>query len=217
MCGRFTATQDRFQLTTSLSCAPPLEWKPRFNIAPSQRILVLRASTEGRREFALPSWGIPPTRLRMGNTHPLINVRAESLQERASLGAAFLRRRCIVIADGFYEWLRRASIKSPAIPVYFKFTRPLGLAGIWEPGDGEGKPGPESCSVITVSANELVSQVHDRMPALLVAENFNRWLDPFAEKHELRELLTVPPASLLRAFESTPAVNNTKNDGPELL
>ena len=149
MCGRFTTAEDRQQVFNQTGLMPPPEWVPRYNVAPHQRVIAVRHDRHGERELAMLSWGLLPGWSRDASVaHRSINARAETLDSKDAFKGAFVARRCLILADGFYEWLPviHASKKRP---IYFRFREPLMLAGLWDRWQRPGVPVFESCAVVT--------------------------------------------------------------------
>src|SRR5258706_12216418 len=178
MCGRFTLTinPDELQQQFGLSEAPPAQLVPRYNIAPTQPVAVIANNSERVLELfqwgLIPSWAKDP---KIGSK--LINARAETLAEKPSFRTALKRRRCLVVADGFYEWKKQSGGKSPMY-IQLKDGQPFGFAGLWEawqsPEDGLIK----TCTIITTTPNALLADIHDRMPVILPREAYDQWLAP---------------------------------------
>jgi putative SOS response-associated peptidase YedK len=215
MCGRYTlqtpspALADLFQL--------PLfpDQPPRYNIAPTQPVAIVRRASSGDgREAALLRWGLIPGWANdptIGNR--LINARAETVAEKPSFRSAFAQRRCLVPADGFYEWQTQKGKKQP---FYFRLRSggPFAFAGLWERWAGEEEI-IESCSLLTTEANELVRPVHERMPVVLAVVEHERWLDPQPQPPgSLQALLRPYPAAEMVADPVGFRVNNPRNDDP---
>ena len=188
---------------------------PRFNIAPQSEAPVILAGGEGRRLVAMrwglvPSWSKDPS-----SAYRMINARAETAPEKPSFRGPFRRQRALVPADGFYEWKREGETKRP-FALRLSSKEPFAMAGLWDrwktPDGGELL----SFTILTTSANPLVSQVHDRMPVILPREAEGAWLDPTQSETALKSLL-VPYAGEMEAVPIGKAVNNPRNDGPELL
>jgi putative SOS response-associated peptidase YedK len=228
MCGRYMLRADPHQLGRAFRLDElrqiPRDLPLRFNIAPSQAVPIVRelrivrqAGDGAGRELAAVRWGLIPAWAKepsIGNK--MINARAESVAEKPAFRAAFRSRRCIVPASGFYEWQRRG--RGPARPFLIrrKDGEPMGFAGLWEgwrdPATGEVV---ESCTVITCEPNELMVELHDRMPVILGPADYNRWLDPKAPRPE--ELLRPCPAEWLEAVPVSTRVNNPANDDASVL
>ena len=215
MCGRFTqaapgeVVADLFQL----AAAPALA--PRYNIAPTQDVAAVRVGTGGGRELVALRWGLLPPWARDGAAAArMINARAETLAEKPAFRAAFRARRCLIVADGFYEWRRHGAAREP---YYFarRDARPFGFAGLWERWRSEGSGPVESCAIITTAANELVAPVHDRMPVILDPAEFRLWLDPEARDPDaLARLLRPRVGAGMRAHPVSALVNDPRNDVP---
>ncbi|PSB54255.1 hypothetical protein C7B61_22460, partial [filamentous cyanobacterium CCP1] len=182
MCGRFTLSQsaEALAIAFDLEEVPPVP--PRYNIAPTQPIAVVRSlthsSTTSERELTYLSWGLVPSWAKdpkIGTK--LINARAETLAEKPSFRAAFKRRRCLIVADGFYEWHRTPEGKQP---YYFHLQdhQPFAFGGLWEHWENGNGDVIESCAIITTAANEVLSPIHDRMPVILEPKGYDLWLDP---------------------------------------
>jgi putative SOS response-associated peptidase YedK len=221
MCGRYSMSDPRRCIAefSLLEKQPALE--PRFNIAPSQGVWVVRVlGTGDERRLDLLRWGL--VRSKTSAAGGLAMVRAESLATRASFAAAFRSRRCLLLADGFYEW-RRAGKRS--FPHHFR--RPAGepfvMAGIWYPATSPGNDANQlapldSCAVITRPARPPVDAVHDRMPAILSAEHVDEWLDPdFGDTSVLTAILEQEPGFVLESIQVGPRVNSPAHDDPSCI
>lgn len=215
MCGRFTLTlppdliAEAFGL--DLDDIPVLE--ARYNIAPTQPVAVVRRlRPDGRRQLDLLRWGLP--RAPVGGARgggPVINARSESVAARSGFRDAFRRRRCLIPADGFYEWAAGPG-RRQAFHVTRKDGRPLALAGIWEPAPAGGAPA--ACAILTTEPNELLRPIHDRMPVIVEPADFDRWLAPEGTDPEaIAGILRPAPADALTARPVGPAVNNAQNEG----
>ena len=219
MCGRYT-NQTPLQAFAELfgTPVPDLELGPRYNVAPGDAILACRASPVGGRELVLLRWGFVPAWSRTPSAGPRpINARAESVGEKPLFRDAFRRRRCLVAADGFYEWKPEGKRKQPW---YFRLAGgvPFAFAGIWERTRGpEGEP-LETCAILVTEANELVARIHARMPVILTGECFGEWLDTAeGDAGRLSPLLRPFPPGRMEAFPVGPAVNRPGVEGPDLL
>jgi len=217
MCGRFTLAASAEQLATQFQLTGAPELAPRYNIAPTQPVAAVRACDAGR-ELALLRWGLVPSwakDLSMGAK--LINARAETAAEKPAFRSAMRQRRCIIPADGFYEWQARADGKQP---FYIRLAdgQPFGLAGLWERWKGPEGDWLESCTILTTSANSLMQPLHDRMPVILAPEQYERWLDSrLQDPAALHELLSPFPAEAMAAMPVSKAVNKVGNEGPALI
>ena len=218
MCGRFTLTadqdsfEDRFSLTGF-----DLGWVPSFNIAPTQEVLtVTNDGSENRPELMrwglVPSWTKDP---KIGNR--MINARSETLTEKPSFRTAFKRRRCLIPADGFYEWKREGKAKKPMLIT----ANPGGLfafAGLWETWKQPDGSWLLTCAIITTSANEFMTSIHDRMPVILPRESEASWLDPEEQDTTmLSELLLPYDSDRMEAYEVSTLVNSPRNNFPEVI
>lgn len=233
MCGRYTLTDpgkillDHFQLP-----ALPVDYRPRYNIAPSQEITAI-IMRDGERRIGSLRWGLIPSWAKDPNIgHRMINARAETVAEKPAFRAALRRRRCLIPADGFYEWEDRGGRKQPV-----RFIKSDGgvfaFAGIWEtwrpqPVDkAQGELWEEaeepdepiySCAIVTTEANAFVGKVHHRMPVILPPELYDAWLDPKVQSpEELLPLLRSPEDGGLRAYEVSSVVNSARNEGPACI
>jgi putative SOS response-associated peptidase YedK len=192
----------------------PEELAPRYNIAPTQPVLAVRTVPAGERELVTLRWGLVPAWAddpSIGNR--LINARAETVADKPAFRAAFRARRCLVLADGFFEWQKVGGRKQP---YYFRLREgsPFAFAGLWERW-GKGATTLETCTLLTTEANELLRPVHDRMPVILPRERFVRWLDPdFRAAAELESLLRPYPAEDMTGYPVSARVNNPRNEGP---
>lgn len=213
MCGRFTLTlpPDLIAEEFGLDGVPILE--ARYNIAPTQPVAVVRRlRSGGGRQLDLLRWGLtrtPAPGPRRGG--PMINARSESIATRPAFRDAFRRRRCLVPADGFYEW-SAGGARRQAFHVARRDGRPLAFAGLWEPEIGPGTTA--SCVILTTEPNELLRPIHDRMPVIVARADYDRWLAPEDARPEaLADLLTPCPAGTLAVRAVGPAVNNAQNEG----
>jgi putative SOS response-associated peptidase YedK len=219
MCGRFTLFTPASRLAEVFLPGEVVSLTPRYNIAPGQPILAFRASAEtGRREFAMPRWGLIPSWARdasIGNR--LINARAETVSEKPAFRRAYRERRCLIPADGFYEWKREGPVKRPFF-VRMRDSAPFAFAGLWERWQGIGGEAVETCAILTTDPNELLAPLHDRMPLILPQEDYEAWLDPSVRSPErLAPLLRPYPAGSMEAYPVGRDVNRPATDGPSLI
>lgn len=217
MCGRYTLAASGEALAEAFGLAPRADLRPRYNIAPGQPIAIVRPAAGGGCEWALPRWGlVPPWAKDPGIGSRLINARAETAAEKPSFRAAFRHRRCLVPADGFYEWARRGGKRYPHL-FRLRDGRPFAIAGLWERWDGPQGP-LETCALLTTEANRLVGAIHPRMPAILDAAEARQWLDPDRHGPEtLRTLLHPRRAEQMTGFPVSTAVNRVANDDPQCV
>jgi putative SOS response-associated peptidase YedK len=214
MCGRFTLAAPAEELVEVFSVPlPDFEIRPRYNIAPGQDALVVGEDRRGRRMGSL-RWGLVPAATPEPR-RPLVNARGETVGRTPSFRDAFRRRRCLVPADGFYEWRRGAG----GSPFLFRPAAGglLAFAAVWEHREGAGGGAPGGFAVITVAAGEDVAPVHDRMPALVRPSDFDLWLDHDAPSARLQALLVPAPAGTLRAHRVSQRVNSVSEDDAGLV
>ncbi len=222
ICGRYTLTNPdparlraRFDL---LESAKPAD-EPRFNIAPTDPVLAIRRDEDGTRDLGRLRWGLVPGRwAQKRSARPLINARAETLGEQPAFAESFRERRCLIPADGFYEWLSDERGKRP-----IWLSRPdaelFAFAGVWARLD-PAEPGTEplhSCAIVTCRPNALMRPIHDRMPVVLEPGAEAAWLDPELDPTELLGLLVPAADEALVAREVGDHVNDVRKDGPELI
>ncbi len=217
MCGRFTCHVTAQMLAAQFGVSDPPELPARYNIAPSQPVPVVRVAGSGERRLAQLRWGLIPfwaKDAKIGNR--LINARAESLAEKPSFKHAFKRRRCLVVASGFYEW---QSAPGGKMPMYVSDPtgQPYGFAGLWERWRGPRGESIESCTIITVPANSALAGVHDRMPALLEPADQSLWLDHGASPARCQALLRPAPDRMTRHWPVSRQVNDPAHEGPGLM
>lgn len=217
MCGRYSLTADAEELARRFEFAS--DWRdlvPRYNIAPTQQVLAVVGGDD--RRAGLMRWGlIPHWAKERKSGRPLINARAETVAERPAFRAAFRRRRCLVLADGFYEWQQTGGGKRP-MRIVLESGEPFAFAGLWSVWtDPEGRRIP-SCAIITTEANELVRPIHERMPVILPADAEAFWLDAEVDDPgALGSLLTPYPIEEMDVYEVSSLVNSAANDGPEVI
>lgn len=221
MCGRFTLWVDLDQLAAAfpwMELPSGLETlPPRYNIAPTQPVAVVPNDGSNRLNFfvwgLVPSWAKDPS---VGNR--MINARAETLGEKPSFRSAYRRRRCLVLADGFYEWQQgRGKIKTPHY-IRLRSGEPFALAGLWEEWHSPEGDQLLTCTIITTEPNELVAQYHNRMPVILPESTYERWLDPSERQpDELDDLLGPYPAAEMEGFAVSTLVNSPGNDDPSCI
>lgn len=216
MCGRFTLriSPELLAKFFGLPDAPPLE--PRYNIAPTQPVAAVRENPHThQREMTFLNWGLIPfwaKDIRMGAR--MINARAETVAEKPAYRAAFKYRRCIVPADGFYEWQKQNGHKQPYL-IGLEDGGPFGIAGLWEHWEGADGSVIESCTLLTTDANDLLAPLHNRMPVILHPQDYEEWLDVrIQESDPLRHLLQPFPSQEMVAYPVSTHVNNPRNEDP---
>ena len=189
---------------------------PRYNIAPTQSVPVIREASDGSRRLSMMRWGLVPSWAKdIGDG--LINSRSETINEKPSFRQAFRQRRCIVVASGFYEWSR---VEGKKVPHYVKMidVGPMPFAGIWEAWCSPDGQVMESCAILTTSANAAVAPIHDRMPVILHPDELGLWLDrQVLDAERLTTLFAPYPAGKLEAYQVSMLVNNVAHDGPECI
>jgi putative SOS response-associated peptidase YedK len=212
VCGRFTLTTPGEALAEAFGLDEVPELEARYNIAPTQAVLAVRRRSGGPgREAVRLDWGL--SRPGERTERPMINARSETAARLPSFRDAFRSRRCLIPADGFYEWRREGRRRQPYY-VRRQDGAPLAFAGLWEPG----RQGPGRCTILTTQPNELLLAIHDRMPAILAPADHDRWLDPAAEAPAPLLLLLRPyPAAALMAYPVDPWVNDAAHDGPACI
>ncbi len=214
MCGRFAFYSPAEATAALFGVSDVPELKPRFNIAPTQSIAAVRLDSEESREVALLRWGLVPFWAKdpsIGNR--MINARAETVVEKPSFRAAYRKRRCLILADGFYEWRKEADGKTPYF-ISLASGEPFAFAGLWE--DWHAKDSDDSLqstAIITTAANDFMNQLHHRMPVVLQQDAADRWLT--GDDEVLAEAGESSPA--FRAWPVDRRVNNARNEGEELV
>jgi putative SOS response-associated peptidase YedK len=219
MCGRYTLSTPTDLLSNLYELETDVTTEPRFNIAPTQEAPVIRASPEtGNRRLDLLRWGLVPfwaKDLAIGNR--MINARSETVAEKPAYRVSLRKRRCLIPADGFYEWQATGGVKQPFF-FHRKDGHPFVMAGLWDRWE-KGDSGPlESFTILTTSPNDIVAPIHKRMPVILEPEYFRSWLDPSLEDLEsLMDLLAPTPSSMLEAYPVSTYVNSPAHEGPECV
>lgn len=214
MCGRFTLATPGDDLVEVFEVpALTFQVEPRYNIAPGQDTLVVARDRRGRR-MGLLRWGFPSRTGRPGSG--FVNARAEGVGTRPSFRQAFVHRRCLVPADGFYEWRKGASGNEPFL---FRATAGgvMGLAGIWERREIQGSAPDVGFAILTVPANPDVAPVHARMPVVVRADDFSTWLDAEAPLERIHALLRPLPEASLNGVPVSPRVNRVGEDDEGLI
>ena len=234
MCGRFTLKNSSEAIAEVFHLAKVPVMEPRYNIAPTQLVPTVlcmsQASAEQSsmdddpvraalhyRQLQMLRWGLIPSWAKDRTIGArMINARAETVSEKPSFRTAFRHRRCLVVADGFYEWQRQEKKKQP---FYFRLQdgQPFAFAGLWERWQSpEGTV--ESCTIITTAANELMHPIHDRMPVILDTKDYDLWLDPTVQKPEtLQQLLQPYCSEAMTTYPVSTQVNNPANNSPEFI
>lgn len=223
MCGRFTLTIDPAMLREAfpwLQIPKGANFSPRFNIAPSQPVAVV--ANDGQKQLDFFNWGLIPSWAKDSTIGSrLINARAETVAEKPSFRTAFRRRRCLILADGFYEWKPNPNGKGKT-PIYIRITdtKAFSFAGLWEiwiPPGGDGSE-VRSCTIITTRPNTFMAPIHNRMPVILPPEAYDAWLESGEiSAKQLTPLLQPYPAEAMTAHPVSRLVNNPANDTPDCI
>ena len=217
MCGRYTLTADAESIQLAFGLDGVSDWpRPRYNIAPSQSAPVITNRDPGRLSFLkwglVPSWAKDPA---IG--HRMINARSETAAEKPSFRAAFKRRRCLVPADGFYEWTRQGHQKIPMY-IHLENRALFAFAGLWERRENPDGSLLETCAILTTEANSLIRPLHHRMAVILAPEHYEMWLSSEAiETAALMSLMSPHPADSMRVYEVSSEVNHPANDHAGLI
>jgi len=223
MCGRFTlrtpltvlAKQFQFDLE-----AASADVRPRYNIAPTQTVLAVRQIEQGsRREPVKLFWGLIPSWAKDNKgAYACINARSDSVATKPTFRLAFKKRRCLILAHGYYEWRKESKLKQP---YFFEVDggKPFAFAGLWDRWhDPEGTTLVESCTIVTTTPNELLEPLHNRMAVILKPHQFSLWLDPtMTRAEELIDTLVAYPADEMESFRVSKFVNNTRNNTPACI
>ena len=218
MCGRYSlATPDHQAIRARFPIGESVQIRQRFNVAPTDEVLTVTTDKEGVPRGELLRWGLVPSwakSLSIGSK--MINARVETAAEKPAFRRAFERYRCLIIADGFYEWRRTDGAKRP-----FRITRddhqPFAFAGLWSIWHGDPDRTVRTCTILTTAANTAIATLHDRMPVILTPGLEDEWLDLETQPERLRDLLAGLPARRTELVEAGSAVNDVRNDGPECL
>jgi len=217
MCSRYSLTSPPQAVRVYFRYINDADFPRRYNIAPSQPVAIVRDGPRGEREMALVRWGLIPSWVKDPRTvKMMINARSESAADKPSFRAGLRHKRCLVPADGFYEWTGRAGAKRPHL------IRPrnrglMALAGIYENWLGADGSEIETLAILTTAANRVMAPLHDRMPVIIAPEHFDVWLDcrPGTATHIL-DLLVPAPDDLLDIVEVSSKLNDPRNDAPEV-
>lgn len=214
MCGRFTQTTSPEVIAEQFQIKEPPLFKARYNIAPSQSVVAIRITPETKtRACVLLRWGLIPSwanDLKIGAQ--CINAKAETVAEKPAFRAAFKKRRCLVLADGFYEWVLQGTRKQP-MWIGLKTKAPFAFVGLWEHWQSAKGAPIETCTIITTEANTFMQPIHSRMPVILSPASYDHWLDPgFTDVAVLNAFLRPSPSDDLMAYPVSTLVNSPQND-----
>jgi putative SOS response-associated peptidase YedK len=219
MCGRYTLAESPRKLAKRFAVpeTPDLPFDgQRYNIAPTQQVPIVR-QRDNAREMVLAKWGLIPSwakDMKIGNQ--LINARADTVATKPSFRSAFKARRCLIPADGFYEWQKTQDGKQP-VYIRMKDKEPFAFAGLWERWRPEEGEAVESCTIITTDANELMGPTHNRMPVILAPSDYATWLKMDEKPEMLTALLKPFPPDQMEAYPISKLVNNPRNQGEKLI
>ncbi|MEJ2327435.1 MAG: SOS response-associated peptidase [Chromatiaceae bacterium] len=217
MCGRFVQHSHPVVYASAFELDSVSAAAPRYNLAPTQQVLVVRKADE-RRELVPLRWGLIPSWSKGPESgYSMINARAETVDTKPAYRTAFKHRRCLVPTEGFYEWKKKGRTKTPFL-IRRKDGEPFGMAGLWERWHGKDDETIESCTIIVTEANALVRDLHDRMPVIVAPEDYAAWLDPQNTDAEgLRKMLPPADSAPWTLVEVSRKVNSPKNDSPDLI
>ena len=215
MCGRFSLTVGDWDIESEFGVRVSFEYRPRYNIAPSQEVLVLL--DDGVRRIEALRWGLIPSWAKDAKIgYKMINARAETIFDKPAFRSAVKQRRCLVLADGFYEW--RKTEEGGKIPTYARLRsgKPFGFAGLWESWQSPEGKALKTCAIVTTEPNDLMRPIHDRMPVVVRKELQATWLDSqLTGKEELSQILQPYPSEEMEAFAVSKLVNSPSMDRPE--
>lgn len=237
MCGRFTLSQSAETLAQAFQIQSFPDLEQQYNIAPTQMVATVLCNSDNKREFQQLRWGLIPSWAKdIGIGVKLINARSETVAEKPAFRAAFKHRRCLVMADGFYEWQQQGkTAESPASgekrlssppdkvkkqPFYFRLqdAQPFGFAGLWEQWESQSGKKIASCTILTTVANELLQPIHDRMPVILSHQDYDLWLDPqVKQSNHYTHILRPYPAVEMSAYPVSTVVNNPRHNSSECI
>jgi putative SOS response-associated peptidase YedK len=217
MCGRFVQYSDPGVYASAFDLDALPAASPRYNLAPTQQVLVIRKTDEGTRELVPLRWGLVPSWSKGPDSrYSMINARAETVDSKPAYKNAFKHRRCLIPTEGFYEW-KKGGVKTPFL-IRRADGEPFGMAGLWEFWRGKEGETIESCTIIVTEANMLVRELHDRMPVILSPESYAAWLDPENNDAEgLRAMLRPAEPEAWTLVEVSRKVNSPKNDSHDLI
>ncbi|MDX2257282.1 MAG: SOS response-associated peptidase [Hyphomicrobiaceae bacterium] len=217
MCSRYSLTSPHEAVRATFGASNIEAFPPRYNIAPTQPVVIVRNGTKGQRELTLVRWGLIPSWSKdPRKLSTMINARSETAAEKPSFRGAMRHRRCIVPADGFYEWTGKTGAKQPHL-IHRADGAIMAFAGLWEHWIGADGSEIETMAILTTAANREMALIHDRMPVLLPAETHEDWLDCRSGRAEFAAGLCRPaPDGLLVIETVSRALNNPRNEGPEV-
>ena len=219
MCGRYTlATPDHQALRARFPVGESIEIRQRYNIAPTDEVLTVTTDKQGAPRGELLRWGLVPSWAKDPSIgSKLINARVETAAEKPAFRRAFEHYRCLIIADGFYEWRRTPGARKQPFHITRDDHEPFAFAGLWSIWHADEQRTLRSCTILTTAANPAIASLHDRMPVILTPGHEQEWLDLDAPPERLQEILAGLPARRTELAEVGFAVNDVRNDGPECL
>ncbi|MDF2652860.1 MAG: response-associated peptidase [Paenibacillus sp.] len=218
MCGRYTiiVTIEELMTRYMIAVATNRFQTPRFNVAPGQMVMAVISDGEKNRLGEL-KWGLVPSWASNENVgYKMINARAETVTEKPAFRNLFMQRRCLIPADGFYEWKKSGTDKQP-YRIMMQNEEPFSIAGLWDTWSSSDGTKISTCTIITTEPNQLMMDIHDRMPVILSREDEQKWLEKQQPVEELKKLLKPFPAEEMKAYPVSKAVGNVKNSGAELI
>lgn len=218
MCGRFVLTSPPQEIRVFMGFGEQPNFPPRYNIAPTQPVAVVRL-VQGERSFALMRWGLLPSWVKDIKAFPtLINARGDGVATKPAFRSAMRRRRCLVPADGFYEWQKTEKGRKVPHFIHRPAGGPFAFAGLWETWTGPDGEELDTTAIVTTDANQRLAPLHDRMPVVIGPEDFDRWLDTEANPPDtVADLLAPAPDDFFTAYPISTRVNSVANDDPGLL
>jgi putative SOS response-associated peptidase YedK len=221
MCGRFARYSDVQEFAGRFGVKAGFTLTPRYNIAPSQALLLARNAPEGGRQLVALTWGLVPAWSKEPRTsYSTFNARAETVAEKPAFRAAFRQRRCLIAADGYYEWKQEGTGKQPYF-IRLKSRAPFAFAGLWEewaPRAGQEAERLATCTIIVTAANDLTRPIHDRMPVIVPPTLYDAWMDPaLRDPARLLPMLQPYPAEFMEAYPVSTRVGNVRNEGAGLI
>jgi putative SOS response-associated peptidase YedK len=219
VCGRYTlATPNPGEVRGRFPIGEAVEVRRRYNVAPGDEVLAVTTDKEGRPRGELLRWGLVPSWAKQPETGlKMINARVETVGERPAYRRAFERYRCLILADGFYEWRRVPAGPKQAFHIARADRRPFAFAGLWSIWHGEDGHTLRTCTILTTAANAAIAPLHDRMPVILAPEAESAWLEPSDSPERLRQLLGGLESGGTAVRPVGPAVNDARYDGPDCL
>src|SRR5664280_1580089 len=217
MCGRYRLSRRKQLIQEYFDTTDEVDWEPRYNVAPSQSVGIIRQDrAKPERRFSLARWGLIPYWAKDASIgYKLINARSETVGSKPAFREAFESRRCLIPADGFYEWKREGQTRQP-FHLSLQDDSLFAFAGLWDRWKDTSGQVVESCSILTTTPNALLANVHDRMPVILRPEAYDLWLDPgFRRAETLKEMLNPFDATLMKRYPVSTRVNFVRNDDPQ--